>query len=232
MKVTKHGAYTYKLTRLGLMNCFLVENDHDLYLVDANLSNSADAILKAAADIGKPITKILLTHAHADHVGSVDELVTKLTQVDLVTTQNMAAFMQGNFTLPAGDQGAVKASNFPRVNSIPTQLIKNGDKVGSLIVVDSPGHTRNHISWFDERDQTIYCGDSWQSAGGVAVMGDIRWLFPLPVYATWSKQVSLQSAAETLKLSPNRLCCGHGKVVENALPIMQAAYERAKAKIK
>lgn len=230
MKVTKHGSFTYKLTRLGLMNCFLVENDQELYLIDANLPNSADGIIKAAADIGKPITKILLTHAHMDHVGSVDDLVTKLPNVQLVTTQGMAAFMRGDFTLSADDQGSVNTSNFPKVDSAPAKLIKLKEKVGPLLVIGSPGHTRNHISWFDERDKTLYCGDSWQSAGGVAVMGDVRWRFPLPAYATWDRHVSLKSAGETLQLSPQRLCCGHGKVIENALPIMQAAYKRAQKK--
>lgn len=231
MKVTKHGSYTYKLTRLGLMNCFLVEADLGLILIDANLPGSAASILSAASDIGKPIEKICITHAHSDHVGSVDELVKALPNVELITSERSAAYMRGDFTLPADDSGTVKESNFPKLNSVPTKITQPGEKVGPLLMVSSPGHTRDHISWFDERDNTIYCGDSWQSAGGVAVMGDTRWLFPLPALVTWSKQVSLRSAAETLSLNPQRLCSGHGKVVENALPIMQAAYERAQAKI-
>ena len=231
MNVSKHGAYTYKLTRLGLMNCFLVEVDSEPVLVDSNLSGSASAILNAAADIGKPITKILITHGHADHVGSVDELMMSINNIELITSARTAAYMKGDFSLPDGDTGIIKTSNFPKLQSLPTQTAESGSKVGPFKMIASPGHTRDHVSWFDERDSTLYCGDSWQSAGGVAVMGDTRWLFPLPSIVTWDKKVSVQSAAETLNLAPQRLCPGHGKVIEDALPIMQNAFSRAKSKI-
>ncbi len=231
MRIRKHGSYSYQLTRLGLMNCYLVEDENSLILVDANLPGSADSILSAARDIGKPIEKILITHAHSDHVGSVDELVKALPNVELIVSERSAAYMRGDFSLPAEDNGSVKESNFPKLSSVPTQIGKPGDKIGPMMMVSSAGHTRDHVSWFDERDQTLYCGDSWQSAGGVAVMGDTRWRFPLPALVTWDKNVSLQSAANTLDLNPQRLCSGHGKVVENAYPIMQAAFERAKRKL-
>ena len=227
MKVSKHGENSYKLTRFGLMNCFLVDEGDSLTLVDANLPNSADSILNAAADVGKPITKIVITHAHMDHIGSVDSLAEKLPNVELYTSDRSAAYMQGDFSLPASDTGSVKTGNFPAVNLRPTHTIADGDQIGSLIAINSPGHTRDHISWFDQRDGTLYCGDSWQSAGGVAVMGDTRWLFPMPAMVTWDKQVSLKSAKHTLTFNPARLCPGHGKVVENAFSIMQAAYQRA-----
>ena len=54
MKITNHGDAVYKLTRLGLINCYLLVDGDELSLIDANLSGSADAILKAAAEIGKP----------------------------------------------------------------------------------------------------------------------------------------------------------------------------------
>lgn len=227
MKITKHGESSYKLTRFGLMNCYLVDEGNSLTLVDANLPNSADSILKAAADIGKPITKIVITHAHMDHVGSVDAIGAKLPDVEFYISARSAAYMQGDFTLPASDTGSVRSNNFPLVKHKPTKTVGEGEHIGSLTVIESPGHCRDHISWFDRRDGTLYCGDSWQSAGGVAVMGDTRWLFPLPALVTWDKKVSLQSAEHTLTFNPTRLCPGHGKVVENAFPIMQAAYQRA-----
>ncbi|MFT7585894.1 MAG: glyoxylase-like metal-dependent hydrolase (beta-lactamase superfamily II), partial [Cellvibrionaceae bacterium] len=164
MKISKHGKTTCKLTRLGLVNCYLVDEGETLTLVDANLSGSANLILKAAADIGKPITKIVITHAHIDHVGSIDALAIELPEIEFYASTCSAAYMKGDFSLPAGDTGTVKKGNFPAVALRPTQIIKDGDQIGSLIAIDSPGHTRDHISWLDERDNTLYCGDSWQSA--------------------------------------------------------------------
>ncbi|MFT7586937.1 MAG: hypothetical protein ACI9EW_003377, partial [Cellvibrionaceae bacterium] len=62
---------------------------------------------------------------------------------------------------------------------------------------------------------------------GVAVMGDTRWRFPFPSLITWDKHTSIQSAERTLTFNPGRLCCGHGRVIENASSIMQTAYQRA-----
>lgn len=230
MKVTKHGNNVYKLTRFRLMNCYLVEDGDSLILVDANLPNLADAILAAAANIGKPITKIVLTHGHQDHVGSLEALVEKLPDVEVYASKRTVAYWNGDFSLPAGDTGSVRTGNFPQMSVKPTRKVADGEMVGSLLVIDSPGHTREHISWFDTRDKTLFAGDSWQTAGGLAVMGDVRWLFPFPGMITWSKAASLKSAERALALSPQRLCCGHGQVLENALPQMQAAYARAKGK--
>lgn len=73
----------YQLTflpRFFPVNCYLIEEDEELTLIDAALPYSAKGILKAAEDLGKPITRILLTHAHEDHVGALDALKTESSE--------------------------------------------------------------------------------------------------------------------------------------------------------
>jgi len=53
---------------------YLVEEHDGLTLGDAALPYSVKGILQAARQIGKPITRIVLTHAHANHVGALDAL--------------------------------------------------------------------------------------------------------------------------------------------------------------
>lgn len=68
--VRKHTIFQLTfLPRLFPVNCYLVDEPDGLTLIDAALPYSAKGILKAAETIGKPITRILLTHAHQDHVG-------------------------------------------------------------------------------------------------------------------------------------------------------------------
>ena len=50
-----------------------MEEEAGLTLIDAALPYSAKGILQAEK-IGKPITKIVLTHAHDDHIGALDAL--------------------------------------------------------------------------------------------------------------------------------------------------------------
>ena len=94
----------------------------------------------------------------------------------------------------------------------------------------SPGHTPGHASFFDVRDKTLIAGDAFQTQGGIAVSGVIRWLFPLPAMATWHKPSALKSAQALRALNPARLAVGHGKVLENPLAAMDQAIRVAQNK--
>lgn len=75
MKVTKIGFVSGGFyAEIFPVNCYLVEEESELTLVDAALPFSVKGILKAAESIGKPITRIVLTHAHGDHIGALDGL--------------------------------------------------------------------------------------------------------------------------------------------------------------
>src|SRR5919199_2862894 len=77
MRMTRHGDDLVQLTRLPHLfpvNCYLVREDDGWTLIDAALPGSAPAILAAAQSLGAPIMRIVLPHAHGDHVGSLDAL--------------------------------------------------------------------------------------------------------------------------------------------------------------
>jgi glyoxylase-like metal-dependent hydrolase (beta-lactamase superfamily II) len=57
-----------RVSRFGFVNAYLVEEEDGLTVVDTMIPRSAKTILAAAQKVGKPITTILLTHAHGDHV--------------------------------------------------------------------------------------------------------------------------------------------------------------------
>lgn len=64
----------YQLTflpRLFPVNCYFIEDETGLILIDTGLSFSAAKILVLARRFGKPIQSIVLTHAHNDHVGGL-----------------------------------------------------------------------------------------------------------------------------------------------------------------
>ena len=72
MKTTRHTPHLVRLTRLGAVNAYLVVEDDGLTLVDTMIPRSQDGILAAARDLGAPIVRIALTHAHGHHVGSLE----------------------------------------------------------------------------------------------------------------------------------------------------------------
>jgi glyoxylase-like metal-dependent hydrolase (beta-lactamase superfamily II) len=107
--------------------------------------------------------------------------------------------------------------------------LKPGDRVGSLEVVASPGHTPGHLAFLDSRDRSLIAGDAYQTRGGIAVSGVIRPLFPFPAMATWHKPTALASGQALSKLQPTRLAVGHGDVLEEPTAAMASAIEAARA---
>src|SRR6266542_3716204 len=98
MKITEYGDHLVQLTRLSFVNCFLVREDDGFTLVDTAIW-SARAIFKAAQELGAPIRRITLTHAHIDHVGSVDELHKRLPDVEISISARDSRFLTGDKSL-------------------------------------------------------------------------------------------------------------------------------------
>src|SRR3954470_17594235 len=154
-----------RISRFGLVNAYLVEEDDGLTLIDTMLPRSATAILKAAG--GRPIKRIALTHAHGDHVGSLDELAGKLPGVEVLISTRDARLLAGDKSLDPGEERGKLRGGYPGANTKPTRTVEPGERIGSLEVVASPGHTPGHVSFLDPRDRTLYCGDAFSTLGGM-----------------------------------------------------------------
>ncbi len=64
--------------KLGYSNAFCIEGTDGLSLVDTGLKNNSKKIEKLLGRLGfelKDIKRILITHAHPDHIGSLAELI-------------------------------------------------------------------------------------------------------------------------------------------------------------
>jgi glyoxylase-like metal-dependent hydrolase (beta-lactamase superfamily II) len=215
VKATRHGDNLHKLTRQGWVNCYLVREDDGFTLVDTTLGGAAAAIVAAAEQAGGQIRRVALTHTHGDHIGSFAALHEALPEAELLVPRRDARFMHGDKSLDPGEDQAKVRGGFPKVDVEPTRLLEGGDRVGSLEVIPSPGHTPGHVAYLDTRDQTLIAGDAFQTLGGIAVSGKIKPLFPLVAMATWSKRTALDSARTLRELRPSRLAVGHGRVLES-----------------
>jgi glyoxylase-like metal-dependent hydrolase (beta-lactamase superfamily II) len=218
------------VTRLGFVNAHLVREDDGLTLIDTGLRGSARAILSAAREQGAPIARIALTHAHVDHVGSLDALKGELPQAEVVIGARDARFLRGDKSLDPDEPQAKLRGGYPRVETEPTRLLAPGDRVGSLEVVPSPGHTPGHVAYLDTRDRTLVAGDAFQTLGGIAVAGVVRPLFPLPAMGTWHLPTAAESARRLADLEPARLAVGHGRTLEDPVPAMREAIAVAERK--
>jgi glyoxylase-like metal-dependent hydrolase (beta-lactamase superfamily II) len=215
-----------RIVRLGMVNAYLVREDDGLTLIDTMIPRSAKKTLAAAERLGAPIVRIALTHAHADHIGSLDALAEALPGAEVVISGRDARLLAGDKSLDPDEPGKLRGG-YPGAKTRPARTLSPGDRVGSLEVVAAPGHTPGHIAFLDTRDRTLYGGDAYSTLAGVETSARVNPRFPLPGLATWHRPTALESARALRGLDPARLAPGHGKVVESPAAAMDAAIARA-----
>jgi glyoxylase-like metal-dependent hydrolase (beta-lactamase superfamily II) len=215
-----------QLTRFRFVNAYLVDEDDGFTLVDTMLPRSGKVAIARAQELGKPIVRIALTHAHGDHIGSVDELAAQLPDAEISISERDARLMAGEKTLDPGEEIGKLRGSYPGAKTKPGRTFVPGDHIGSLEVIAAPGHTPGHVAFLDTRDQTLYSGDAFTTIGGVHTTADMKQIFPLATTATWHRPTEIESAKALRALNPTRLAPGHGKVVENPGPAMDEAIAR------
>jgi glyoxylase-like metal-dependent hydrolase (beta-lactamase superfamily II) len=230
MKMTTHG-HLHQLAfmpRLFPVNCYLVEEEDGLTLIDCAMPFSAKGILIAALKLRKPIRRIVLTHAHGDHVGALDRLKRELPEAEVMISARDARLLAGDTSLQADEpQFPIRGDVPKKIATRPDRLLQDGDRIGSLTVHAVPGHTPGMLAFLDTRSGALIAGDALQTRGGVAVAGTLMPWFPFPAMATWHKPSAIESARKLLELKPSLLAVGHGNLLVNPQAAMQRAVERA-----
>lgn len=218
----------HRLSRFGAVNAYLVREDDGLTLIDTMISGSAKGILKEAEQLGAPIVRIVLTHGHADHAGSVDALAKALPQAEVLFPARDARILAGDRSTDAGEPDAKLSGGWPKLRTRPARTFGAGDRIGSLEVHPAPGHTPGQVAFLDPRDGTLYCGDAYSTLGGMATSAKPNPKFPFPAIATWHKPTALETARALRALDGVKaLAPGHGKVVVDPQSEMDAAIAAA-----
>jgi glyoxylase-like metal-dependent hydrolase (beta-lactamase superfamily II) len=232
MKVTPVavGSQSLQLTRLKLINCYLVAEADGFTLIDASFPGFEGDILAAAAAAGKPIRRILLTHAHPDHMGSVDALAAKLHPVEIAASRRSVPLLKlpPDKSLQPGEPNK-PIKNTPGMKSTVSRTLAEGELYGSLRVIETPGHLPGHLSFLDERDGTLYVGDAIICLGGLRVAGYAPFPFAPTNGFTWEKNLALNSARKLLKYPIDRYASGHGPVREGGLELLQSTLKKISA---
>jgi glyoxylase-like metal-dependent hydrolase (beta-lactamase superfamily II) len=114
-------------------------------------------IEEAVQEAGVSLEKILVTHAHIDHVGAVSELAEKY-QLPIIGPHRDDQFwidalpQQGEmFGFPASKKFA------------PDRWLEHGDQISvgktQLEVIHCPGHTPGHVIFYSPKDKLAIVGD-------------------------------------------------------------------------
>lgn len=154
------------------------EHPDDLTLVDtcflASVTKLADCIEDEGYEL-KNVKRLILTHSHVDHVQAVSE-VKRMTGAGIYSHWSEAGYLRSDppyhgppthqmiesIMSKLGIRSEDLAKRFGSLARDPIQVdhvLSDGDQVGRLKVIHTPGHTPGHISLFSEDDRAIIGGD-------------------------------------------------------------------------
>ncbi len=138
-------------------NCSLVWCEQTGLAALVDPGGDADVLQDAVRQAGVRLDKLLLTHAHLDHVGGALELARSL-ELPIYGPQEGDAFWLD--ALP--DQA--RMFGFPPAEAFrPDHWLNDGDsvKVGALSfqVIHCPGHTPGHVVYYEPLSRHAFVGD-------------------------------------------------------------------------
>jgi glyoxylase-like metal-dependent hydrolase (beta-lactamase superfamily II) len=142
------GGFAWTRVDLGFVSAYLLVRDGEAAVVDTGVQGSDDEIAAALTGIGLgwgDVGHVILTHWHADHSGSISEV---LNAAPTAT-------------------GYIGSADLPNVQaSRELKTVNDGDAVFGLRIVGSPGHTIGHVSVLDEAGGVLVAGDALGTADG------------------------------------------------------------------
>jgi hydroxyacylglutathione hydrolase len=148
--------------------------------IDAPEAAPVEAALKRT---GWRLTDILVTHHHGDHVGGIEELKARYR------CRVLAPAVEAD-GIPGVDE-AVREADRVRVGALETR------------VIETPGHTAGHISYFFPADRLVFVGDTLFSIGcGRVIEGNAEMM--------WDSLLKLRALPDD-----TRVFCGHEYTAAN-----------------
>jgi glyoxylase-like metal-dependent hydrolase (beta-lactamase superfamily II) len=196
--------------RTRLSNCYVVEAESGVILIDAGAPGDADLILSVIDD--RKLNLILITHAHFDHYGSAAE-IRRRTGAPIAIHEADAGNMhraETHLGIVKG-RGKIAAAFLPLVERLydpePTEAdvhLHDGEGLGSYgldaSVVHTPGHTIGSCSLICGED-AAFVGDLLSNTGGAHLQRYFA--------VDWS---ALMPSLEKVKhYQPALIYAGHGK---------------------
>lgn len=202
-----------------------MSSKHELPVIDLRLGPSANTVRVGSVLIdtgsGSPASiarlralaagaeHVALTHFHADHAGGAAAL-----------------------GLPVAAHAAEADTSDPRSGdpwlgfAIPPyrvdRALRDGDAVGDLVVVHTPGQTPGHVAYWHEPSRTAITGDLMQH-------GDVAWVPFGGPWADGALERMVESVRTLAALRPARCISGHGPPVDDVPAAVELTLRRYEA---
>ncbi len=166
------GIYTIDERKGIFVHAFLLDDGGDLTLIDTLHSSDARLILEEIKRIGKSLKdlkRIVLTHAHRAHLGGLAvlqggsgaQVYCHEWEADIVIGDRKQQCMSLKPMRPWVLWPFQIGSLFGRHRPCEVDAyLSDGDRVGPLEVLHTPGHTPGHLAFYWPECSVLFAGDS------------------------------------------------------------------------
>ena len=175
-------------------------------IVDAGAKGMGKKVVQAVD--GHGVSAHAITHAHGDHLGGSKHVLETLGLP---------------FWVPANDAAAVEAGRMVVAESLVKPLMNLGAKFDPLpvdrrlqegdeltagfTVLDTPGHSPGHVSYWRESDRVLVCADVFFNFNMLTWQHELR---EPPKAFTVDPELNRASERKLAELEPAVVCFGHG----------------------
>jgi glyoxylase-like metal-dependent hydrolase (beta-lactamase superfamily II) len=165
-------------------------------LVDAGSGEAShrDALAAALESAGVSLSRVLVTHAHSDHMGGAARIAARWPEVRFAKVPWPGR--DGRF-------------------EVPYDVLADGDRLAAgdeeLVVIHTPGHSPDHMCLWHEATRTIFCGDLILEGGTVVI----------PASRGGRLADYLRSLERVCALEPSQALPAHGRVIERPIELIR-----------
>ena len=159
---------------------------------------------------GRCLTAHALTHAHPDHQGASHAVCERLGlplwcgAADALAMETAGEIMA---RMPPHWLSATVGPHWVGPPHPVARQLREGDEVGGFRVLETPGHTAGHLSFWREQDRVLVMGDVLANLHiwtGLPRLREPQRIFSL------DPALNRQSAWRLAELQPRLTCFGHG----------------------
>jgi glyoxylase-like metal-dependent hydrolase (beta-lactamase superfamily II) len=195
-----------------------------LTIMDTGFPYSEKRILAYIAGMdrsARDIKRILITHADLDHYGCLAALQKESGARTYASQLEAEAMAEGRSSRPIDRTGnnsleRILIAVFSRLMKATPfrveEILAEGQTLpvlGGLQVLETPGHSPDHIAYFAPSAHVLFCGDSMRS--------DEKGLRASRSRNNWDQARAIAAVRKQARVGAQIVCPGHGPVVKDAV---------------
>jgi glyoxylase-like metal-dependent hydrolase (beta-lactamase superfamily II) len=197
-------------------NIFLLVGNNELTLVDTGFKGRASGVLSEIRKMGyapSSVTRILVTHHHIDHIGSLADLK-RATGATIFAHPADIPYINGTLPHPGpikrGANGRLLALALKLWTHSPLDVdvaLEENDVLpvlGGIEVVHTPGHTPGCISFLLQQEGVVIVGDLLSHGAFLRLPAKDFTIDPVK---------EIESIGKLATLDFETICFGHGKPI-------------------